>query len=80
MCFAGVDIPDELKDQIRSNAKRGRKSKRTKALQKQPGEHPSPCKPKPSKKNKNVASTKNIASTSEKVSEVESEAEDDETL
>jgi hypothetical protein len=29
---------------------------------------------------KNVASTKNIASTSEEVSEVESEAEDDETL
>ena len=43
--------------------------------------YPSPCKPKPPKNNKkNVASTKNIASTSEKVSEVESEAEDDETL
>ena len=81
VCYAGVDIPDEMKDHIRCNAKRGRKSKRTKALQKQPGEHPSPCKPKARKKNKkNVASTKNIASTSEKVSEVESEAEDDETL
>jgi hypothetical protein len=43
--------------------------------------YPSPCKPKPPKNNKkNVASTKNIASTSEKVSEVESEAEDDETF
>ena len=80
MCYAGVDIPDEMKDHIRSNAKRGRKRKRTKALQKQPGEHPSTCKPKPpKKKKKNVASTKNIAS-SEKVSEVESEAEDDGTL
>ena len=72
VCFAGVDIPDELKDQIRSNAKRGAKSKRTKALENQTGKQPSPC--KPPKKNKNVAST------SEKVSEVESEVEDDETL
>jgi len=68
VCFADVDIPDELKDQIR----RGAKSKRKKALEKQPGEQQSPC--KPPKKNKNVAST------SEKVSEVESEAEDDEIL
>ena len=79
VCFAGVDIPDELKDQIRSNAKRGAKSKRTKALENQTGKQPSPCKPKARKKKKNVASTKNIAS-SEKVSGVESEAQDDGTL
>jgi len=79
VCYAGVDIPDELKDQIRSNAKRGAKSKRTKALENQTGKQPSPCKPKARKKKKNVASTKNIAS-SEKVSGVESEAQDDGTL